>query len=77
LCGFVARERPQLNMSLVHRLPSHRAPIVPCSPSLLVLGVSFFALADVALARVVLFGLLGFCFILKVFVHEGLVARES
>ena len=41
------------------------------------LGVSFFALADVALARVVLFGLLGFCFILKVFVHEGLVARES
>ena len=77
MSGFVERERPQLNLSLVHRLPSHRAPIFPCSPSFLVLAVSYFVLADVALARVVLLGLFGVCYILKVFVYEGLVTWEG
>ncbi len=61
-------------LALGQRLPSHRAPIVLCSPLFLVIGVSFFALADVALARVALFCIFGVCFVLRVFIHDGFVA---
>ena len=66
---LVLGKKSQVVLTLDHRLPSHQAPIVPCSPSFLVLWVFF-----LALARVALFGLLGVCFILGVFIHGGLFA---
>ena len=50
----MAREMPHFVLCLVRWLPSHRAPVVLCFPSFLVLGVAFCALAGVALARVFL-----------------------
>ena len=63
-----------MDLALGHWLPSNWAPMVLCSPSLLVLAVSFFALAGATLARVARFGLFGVCFILRVVIHEDLVA---
>ena len=51
------------------RVPSHRAHVVLCRPSLLILGVAFFAFAGVGLL-----GLLGVCLVLRVLVHEELFA---
>ena len=53
----------------VQWLPSHRAPVVLCRPSFLVLGVAFFAFAGVGRL-----GLLGVCLVFRVLVHERLVA---
>ena len=44
-----------MGLAIGPRIPPHRAPVVLCSPSLLVLGVSLLALAGVALARVAFF----------------------
>ena len=65
----MARAMPQFVLCNVRRLPFHWAPVVPCSPSFLVLGVACFALVGVNI-----FGLLRVCFILRVFVHERLAA---
>jgi len=54
---------------MIQWLLSHRAPVVFCFSSFLVLGAAFFALAGV-----VLLGLLGVSFILRILAHEGLVA---
>jgi hypothetical protein len=62
-------EMPHFVLCVVCRLVSHRAIVVLCSPSFLVIGAAFFALDGVGL-----FGLLGVCFVLRVLVDEGLVA---
>ena len=48
-------------------LPSHRAHVVLCYPSLIVLKIAIFTLAGVGLL-----GILGGRFVLKVLVCEGL-----
>ena len=53
-------------------MPSLRAPFVVWLSSFLSLGVTFFSFAGVGI-----FGLLEIHLILRVFVQEGLVARQS
>ena len=48
-------------------LPSHRAHVVLCYPSFLVLGFAFVTLAGVGLL-----GILGVRFVFRVLIHEGL-----
>ena len=69
LQGAGGREKPPLALGIVRWLPSHRAPVVLRSSSLLGLGVSFLSLAGVGF-----FGLLGVRLILGVVVQEGFAA---
>ncbi len=72
MLGSVEEGRQLVGLCLYDRLHSHRVPAVLWSSSFLVLVHACFALADVEI-----FGLLGVCFILTIFVHEGLAAREG
>ena len=52
-------------------LPSHRAHVVLCYPSFLVLGIAFFTLAGVGLL-----GILGGRFVIRTLVREGLATMS-